>query len=186
MANHVDCYISLKMNETAQKNFEELCTKTKGDAYDFPFSALLLSEEEEWTYDKQCDLVGPKWSHVEDYSGDHLTTVSAWGYPLAGVGSLLKLLSQWDPYVTASVAYADEMPNFFGKTKVILNNDGEPWQVAEIEFDYDDLILYAVSTVEELKDKWDHEKEEWKDEESQDHFSDIMYDLINDMQEILL
>ena len=183
MANHVDCHIAFNMNADAQKKMKELLKMDENERWSVETFYDLLTDEE-WNFEKQCELVGPKWSHIEDASEDHLSTVSAWGYPFDGIRNLMKILGEVDPQLSASVTYTDEMPNFFGATKLILDENGEPWQLYDVEYEFDELIRYACSREPDLKGKWDHEKEEWMDEESRDLFWELQYDFINDLQEL--
>jgi len=183
MANHVDCHISFSMNEDAQKKMKELLKMDDDGRWTVETFHDLLTDHA-WTYEKQSELVGPKWSNIEDASEDHLSTVSAWGYPLDGIRNLMKILGEIDPQISVSASYTDEMPNFFGTTKLILDENGEPWQLYDVEYDFDDLIRYALSKEPDLKGKWDHENEEWKDQDSQDLFWELQYDFINDLQEL--
>ena len=182
MANHVSCHISFDMNDKAQKWLSDLC-ESKKENYEIPFISLLVSDDEEITYEKNLDLVGPKWSYISDFDGSFLSTYSAWTWPQSGIENLLKCLSLLDQNVTASVTFEDEMPNFFGACKYSLDENQNPIMTDDIEYDYDDLIQYAINNHDELTGKWDSEKEEWSDEESQEIFNDNMYDMINQMQE---
>lgn len=72
------------------------------------------------------------------------------------------------------VTYEDEY-NFAG---ACIYKGGE--EVDSVEYDIDEIIESAVESYPELEDKW--EDGEWIDEEAEEFFSDVVYDVIDNMR----
>lgn len=172
MANHVNTHISFQINDAAKEYLKELIARM--DEHKTLYSILT---EEEWTWEEQSDLVGPKWCFVEDHDEDSIALMSAWAQPTQGIENLMTLLMTVDENAKCYVTYEDEMPNFFGAYAL------EGIEIIdENEWDYDELVAHMESTIPELKGKWNEEEQEWSTDEASDIFSDFMYESISELQ----
>lgn len=101
---------------------------------------------------------------------------------------ILEELAKLDPKMITSMTYDDEMPNFVGWS-VWLGDQLED----SCEDEYEEIRETVFHKVPEIKEQWDYDTDEWKcdedgdmtDEasEAEDQFRDVMYDVINEMQE---
>ena len=172
MANHVNTHITFHINDDAKEYLLELINRM--DEHKTFFSILT---EEEWTWEEQSDLIGPKWCYVEDHDEDSLMLCSAWAQPTQGIENLMTLLMAVDESAKCYVTYEDEMPNFFGAYAL------EGTDIIDENFwEYDELIEYMESTIPELKGKYNKEEEEWINDEANDLYSDLMYESITELQ----
>ena len=122
--------------------------------------------------------MGSKWCYIEDIGEDFISGYSAWSAPTEGVEWLIAQLSEHDEKLVSVFTYDDEMPNFFGAA---VYEGVDP--ISSEEFDYEDIIKRAMRDNQELSGKYDHKEGEWEDEESEDLFNEIMYDVINDLKD---
>tara|TARA_Y100001938_G_C8084056_1_gene430883 strand:- start:500 stop:1102 length:603 start_codon:yes stop_codon:yes gene_type:complete len=187
MANHVHWHIEFRsINEEATKKFEEIQKRIRkvennqqwfGDIFvDGKEGSPTYEKSEE--YDFTVENIGSKWCYIEDMGEDFINGYSAWSAPTEGIEWLIAQLSEYDEKLVSIFTYDDEMPNFFGAAtyegKEILSSE---------EFEYEDLIKRAVRDLGELSGKYDNKEGDWKDEESQDIFDEVMYEIMNDLQE---
>ena len=172
MANHVNTHVSFHINDAAKQ-----CLKSSIEGMDEHKTFFSVLVTDEWSWEGQSDIVGPKWCFVEDHDEDSLTLCSAWSHPEQGIRNLMDVLSIFDKDAKCYVTYEDEMPNFFGAyalegTEIL---DENHWE-------HDELIAHMESTIPELKGKWNSEEEEWVDDEANDLYSDYMYESIHELQ----
>ena len=76
-----------------------------------------------------------------------------------------------------TVVFEDEMPNFYG---VYVYEGTE--LVDGFEDDHDELMERIIAQYPELKGKWDEDEGEWADEESQDLYQEVMWEVMGDSQ----
>jgi hypothetical protein len=131
------------------------------------------TEQYEWTLDN----VGPKWTYFEDIDENGFQTQSAWSWPEDGLNWVLNELSECDPNMITTVVFEDEMPNFYG---VYVYEGTE--LVDGFEDDHDELMERIVAQYPELKGKWDEDEGEWADEESEDLYREVMWEVMGDSQ----
>ena len=123
--------------------------------------------------------MGTKWCYIEDMDDKgYISGTSAWDAPEGALQYILSELSKVDDNVVTTFTYEDEMPNFYGAS-VYLRTE----VVDEFHDDYEDLIRFAQADLpDDLADKYDFEEMEWKDEESEETFRDVMYEVLSERQ----
>ena len=190
MANHVHWSLNFKsINKEASEKFLEIQKRVrplKEGSYTQWFGDLFVdgeegspTYEESEQYNWTLDNIGPKWCYIEDMYEDSITGYSAWQHPEEGIQWLLLQLAPYDDKLVSSYTYEDEAPNFFGAATY----EGAEC-LSQEEWDYNDLIRQCIkNNIEEIGGKYDPESGEWKDEESEDIFRDVMYETISDMQD---
>lgn len=196
MANHVSFNVWFReINDEAKARWKEMTENLKSDNYEYWMGDLWVdgkegspTEEQVRQYDWTTDVIGTKWAYINDFDEDSFQGYSAWSAPEEGVSKILEELAKLDPNMITSMTYDDEMPNFVGWSV---------WLGDQLEDgceDDDEEIREAVFAQNpEIAEHWDHDNDEWKcdedgdmlDEsyEAEDQFRDVMYEVINDMQE---
>jgi hypothetical protein len=187
MANHVQWSLNFSsINEEAREYFLEMQKRVRKDNTYKWFGDLWVdnkegsptyeeSEKYEWTLDN----IGPKWCYIDDMDDTYISGHSAWVQPEEGLNWLLSEIAKYDPNFVATFQYDDEMPNFFGAAVY----QGEECLTNE-EWDWDELIKECCKKFpEEIGGKYNHEDGEWADEKSEDFYRDVMYEVMNDLQD---
>ena len=170
MANHVDGYLSIHANEEGMKAFGEIIKKLEGTRKegDPSWGEVHLGElffddldDPEFTRDWMCDNIGAKWAYARDWDEESISMYSAWSPCGEFAEWVVKEVCKVDPTATGRLEYQDEMPNYIGVAKYDANglDDDECIEWEEIQ-----ELCMAESP--ELKELWDEETEDWKDEDA--------------------
>lgn len=185
MANHVSWNISFyEINDAAKAKWMELCGRMEKENHEHWMGDLWVYEDgpvnadDVRQYSWTTEHIGPKWCYIQEFDEDGCYGYSAWGWPEQGLNWILEQLSALDPNLITAVTFDDEMPNFYGT----YTYDGTELYDG-FEDDYDELMERIFVEYPHLKEKWDSEEEEWKDDESEEEFRDVMYDVMNTAQD---
>jgi len=184
MANHVTYSVRFEqMNSAAKTKWKELTSRLVEQEYEYWMGDLWVYEggpvsaDDVREYDWTCENVGPKWCYIQDFDEDGFSGYSAWSAPETGLQWIIDQLIVHDPNLITSFYYDDEMPNFYG---------AYVWQGNEcydgFEDDHDDLMYRVFEEYPDLKEKWNEDTEEWTDEEAEDEFREVMYEVLNEAQ----
>ncbi len=186
MANNVHWSLSFRsINDEAKARFVEMQSRIRNEGLHSWFADMWVdgkdgsptydeTEKYEWT----TNNIGPKWCYVEDMEDDYMSGESAWSAPEQGIETIISELSELDPEMITIFTYEDEMPNFFG----IGIYEGADL-VDGFEDEYDDLIQRAISShPDELDGNWNAEEECWMNEEAEEFFYDVQYEIMGDAQ----
>ena len=185
MANHVSFGVRFEqINDAAKAKWKELSDRLVQENYEYWMGDLWVdgkegspSSEDVREYSWTTEHVGPKWCYIQDFDDEGFSGYSAWSAPEPALEWILDQLVEHDPKLITSFYYDDEMPNFYG---VYVYEGNECYD--GFEDDYDDKMNRVFEEHPHLKEKWNVDEEEWADEESEDEFRDVMYDVINDVQ----
>ena len=90
---------------------------------------------------------------------------------------ILSQLAPLDPQMITTITYEDEMPNFAG----VYVYEGDEC-IDGYEDESDEIMDRIFETHPNLKDKWDEEVEDWKDDDAQDEFQEILWEEISGHQ----
>ena len=174
MANHVDGYLSIQANEEGMKAFQKIIgklTKIQEDAmeadspwgYEVHLGELFFDDldDEKLTRDWMCDNIGAKWAYARDWDEESISMYSAWSPCGEFAEWVVKEVCKADPDATGRLEYQDEMPNYIGVAKY--DKDGmDDDEVLE----WDEIQQLCMAESPELKELWDEENDEWKDEDA--------------------
>jgi hypothetical protein len=80
-----------------------------------------------------------------------------------------------------TITYEDEMPNFAG----VYVYEGDEC-IDGYEDESDEIMDRIFETHPDLKEKWDEEIEDWKDEDAQDEWNEILWEEISGHQMALI
>lgn len=184
MANHVSYSVRFEeMNDAAKAKWKELSDRLVKENYEYWMGDLWVykdgpvNSEDVREYSWTTEHVGPKWCYIQDFDEEGFSGYSAWSAPEPALQWILDQMSELDPNMITSFYYDDEMPNFYGAYVYEGNEcyDG-------FEDDYDDMMERVWVQYPHLKEKWDADEEDFKDEESEEEFRDVMYEVIHDAQ----
>jgi len=179
MANHVSSYLKFVRVNDAGMAFilKEL---QRINAVERKYGELNIAELEGYeTYEEMCDNVGAKWAHIIDADQHGISFNSAWTPPTEWIEQLIAEIGKIDSNSICELTYEDEMPNFVG---AFLYEGGE--LLDGCEEDGDEILAKALED-DELREHWDAELEEF-DEEGQDMYNDMIWDLANECQSDIL
>lgn len=188
MANYVSWYLNfIEISEEATKKLKEIQSRVRTPEegrYHRWFGDFWVdgeegspSYEETEMYDWTLDNIGPKWCYIEEMDENSISGQSAWSPPIEGVEWLLEQLG--DENLVCSFSYDDEMPNFFG-ARVYKGFE----LISDEEWSYSDLIESVINEYnDELGGKYDHEENEWLDEDSEEIFMQYMYESLANLQD---
>lgn len=175
MANHVSSYLKFVRVNDAGMAFilKEL---QRINAVERKYGELNIAELEGYeTYEEMCNNVGAKWAYIIDADQYGISFNSAWTPPTEWIQELIAEIGKIDSNSVCEFTYEDEMPNFVG---AFLYKGGE--LVDGCEEDGDEILEKALE-VAELREHWDAELEEF-DDEGQDMYNDMIWDLANECQ----
>ena len=170
MANHVDGYLSIQANEEGMKAFKTIIDKlsdkqaegepTWGEVHlgDLFFDDL---DDERLTRDWMCDNIGAKWAYAREWDEDGMSMYSAWGPCGEFAEWVVKEVCKADPDATGRLEYQDEMPNYIGVATY--NKEGMEDDTC---IEWDEIQEICMEQDPELKELWDEDNGEWKDEEA--------------------
>jgi len=184
MANHVSYSVRFEeINDAAKAKWKELTDRLIKDDYEYWMGDLWVYEggpvnsEDVRDYSWTLEHVGPKWCYIQDFDDEGFSGYSAWSAPETGLQWILDQLVEVDPNLITSFYYDDEMPNFYGAYVYEGNEcyDG-------FEDDHDDMMERIWVQHPDLKEKWNEEEELWEDDDAEEEFREIMYDVIHDTQ----
>ena len=185
MANHVSWSITFhEINDAAKAKWKELTDRLVKEDYEYWMGDLWVYEdgpvnaEDVRQYSWTTEHLGPKWCYITEIDEDSCYGYSAWSWPEQGLNWILEQLSPLDPKLITSINFDDEMPNFYGT----YTYDGADLYDG-FEDDYDELMERIFVEYPHLKEKWDSEEEEWKDDESEEEFREVIYEVMHEAQD---
>ena len=108
--------------------------------------------EELYTRAYQHEMVGPKWTTIDDISDTHISMTSAWSEPTDGVQRLIAELAELDPDMVTSYMYEEEQPDVSG---VYVYKGSEVYD--GYEDDADEIHEVAVNYLEGFKESLDED-----------------------------
>lgn len=188
MANHVNYGVRFEqMNDAAKAKWKELTTRLVEEQYEYWMGDLWVHEggpvnsEDVREYSWTTEHVGPKWCYIQDFDEESFHGYSAWSEPTPALQWILTQLAPLDPEMITSITYEDEMPNFAG----VYVYEGDEC-VDGYEDESDEIMDRIFETHPHLKEKWDEEIEDWKDEDSQDEWNEILWEEISGHQMALV
>jgi hypothetical protein len=179
MANHVSSYLKfVRVNDAGldfiKKELERI------NAVERKYGELNIAELEGYTtFEEMCNNVGAKWAYIIDADEGGISFNSAWTPPTEWIQELIAEIGKIDSNSICEFTYEDEMPNFVG---AFLYKGGELLDGCEEE---GDEILEKALEDDELREHWDETLEEF-DEEGQDMYNDMVWDLANECQSEIL
>ena len=188
MANHVNYGVRFEqMNDAAKAKWKELTSRLVEQEYEYWMGDLWVYEggpvsaddvrEYSWT----TEHVGPKWCYIQDFDEESFHGYSAWSEPSPALEWILSQLAPLDPQMITTITYEDEMPNFAG----VYVYEGDEC-IDGYEDEHDEIMDRIFETHPDLKEKWDEEIEDWKDEDAQDEFQEILWEEISGHQMALI
>ena len=188
MANHVNYGVRFEqMNDAAKAKWKELTSRLVEQEYEYWMGDLWVYEggpvsaddvrEYSWT----TEHVGPKWCYIQDFDEESFHGYSAWSEPTPALEWILSQLAPLDPQMITTITYEDEMPNFAG----VYVYEGDEC-IDGYEDEHDEIMDRIFETHPDLKEKWDEEIEDWKDEDAQDEFQEILWEEISGHQMALI
>ena len=188
MANHVDGYLSIQTNEAGRKVWEKYTDKLQavlekeghqwGEVH---LGELFFDDLDDPELDRNwmCDNIGAKWAYAKDWDEDGVSMYSAWSPCGEFAERIIKEIGEVDPDVTGRLTYEDEFPNYVGVA--LFNKHG---MEEDYTIEWDDIQRLCMRQNKELRELWDEESEEWKDEDAaREILWEIQYDIIHDWQE---
>ena len=185
MANHVSFSVQFhEINDAAKSKWKELTSRLEKENYEYWMGDMWVYEggpvsaDDVRQYSWTTEHIGPKWCYITEFDEDSFYGYSAWSWPEQGLNWILEQLSALDPNLITSVSFDDEMPNFYGT----YTYDGADLYDG-FEDDYDELMERIFVEYPHLKEKWDSDEEEWKDDESEEEFREVMYDVMHNAQD---
>jgi len=185
MANHVSWNIHFQeINDAAKAKWLELCGRMEKENYEYWMGDMWVYEDgpvstdDVRQYSWTTENIGPKWCYIQEFDEDSCYGYSAWSWPEQGLNWILEQLSELDPNLITSVSFDDEMPNFFGT----YTYDGADLYDG-FEDDYEELQERIFQEHPHLREKWDSDEEEWKDDESEEEFREVMYEVMHNAQD---
>ena len=185
MANHVSWNITFhEINDAAKAKWKELTDRLVKEDYEYWMGDLWVHEdgpvnaEDVRQYSWTTEHLGPKWCYITEFDEDSCYGYSAWSWPEQGLNWILEQLSPLDPNLITSINFDDEGPNFYGT----YTYDGADLYDG-FEDDYDELMERIFVEYPHLKEKWDSEEEEWKDDESEEEFREVIYEVMHEAQD---
>ena len=196
MANHVSYHVYFReINDAAKARWKEMTSNLEAENHEYWFGDLWVdgkegspTKDEVRQYSWTTDVIGPKWCYIQDFDEDSFSGYSAWSAPEEGLVKILEELEKFDPNIITSITYDDEMPNFVGWSvyKGSEMEDGCEDDDEEIR----DAVFHAHP---HLREQWDEDACEWATDEdgdqtdesyeAEDEYRDVMYEVINEMQE---
>lgn len=186
MANHVSFNIRFnEMNSAAKSKWQDLTSRLVKENYEYWMGDMWVdgrdgspSQDDVKQYSWTTENIGPKWCYITDFDEDGCQGYSAWSAPEQGLNWILEQLTKLDPNIITEFTYEDEGPNFAG---AYVYDGLELYDGFEDEFE--DIIYRAKEQYpDELKDKWDEDTESWSDDESEDFFNEVMWEVIHESQ----
>ena len=183
MANHVSNHIQVRnISEAGQKVWDEyvcgtLAEDTDGHLGRFIAHAVaedgdLLNEDgEQLTRSDMCEHIGAKWAYAEDYDDTYMNVQSAWSPVGEFVQMIAQKIGEVDPTVELILTYEDEGLNFVGVCTY--DKDG---QDTDNYLDYDEVLELIREQDPQLKEWWDEEECDWK-EEHEEEARDLLWDV---------
>lgn len=188
MANHVNYGVRFEqMNDAAKAKWKELSSRLVEQEYEYWMGDLWVYEggpvsaddvrEYSWT----TEHVGPKWCYIQDFDEESFHGYSAWSEPTPALEWILSQLAPLDPQMITTITYEDEMPNFAG----VYVYEGDEC-IDGYEDEHDEIMDRIFETHPDLKEKWDEEIEDWKDEDAQDEWNEILWEEISGHQMALI
>ena len=185
MANHVSWSITFhEINDAAKAKWKELTDRLVKEDYEYWMGDLWVYEdgpvnaEDVRQYSWTTEHLGPKWCYITEFDEDNCYGYSAWSWPEQGLNWILEQLSPLDPNLITSINFDDEGPNFYGT----YTYDGADLYDG-FEDDYDELMERIFVQYPHLKEKWDSEEEGWKDDESEEEFREVIYEVMHEAQD---
>lgn len=188
MANHVNYGVRFEqMNDAAKAKWKELTSRLVEEQYEYWMGDLWVYEggpvnsEDVREYSWTTEHVGPKWCYIQDFDEESFHGYSAWSEPTPALEWILSQLAPLDPQMITTITYEDEMPNFAG----VYVYEGDEC-IDGYEDEHDEIMDRIFETHQNLKEKWDEEVEDWKDEDAQDEFQEILWEEISGHQMALI
>lgn len=188
MANHVSYSVRFEeMNDAAKAKWKELSDRLVKENYEYWMGDLWVykdgpvNAEDVREYSWTTEHVGPKWCYIQDFDEESFHGYSAWSEPTPALEWILSQLAPLDPQMITTITYEDEMPNFAG----VYVYEGDEC-IDGYEDEHDEIMDRIFETHPDLKEKWDEEIEDWKDEDAQDEWNEILWEEISGHQMALI
>jgi hypothetical protein len=174
MANYMKSMVEVHANEETIKYLDGLLDKANdGEITTFAqtfYDDVELGESGGVMYSWASDKMGPKWTYMEDITGDgSFTLTSAWYPPTQFFIHLYNMLVEMDPNVFIEVQYEDEGYDPIGAIVIKKDVDGTPCIWVEEDDEMEDPTV----------DK------DWEDEDYDDVQMEFMESLYERQQEML-
>ena len=188
MANHVSFSVNfVQINDAAKAKWKELSDRLvkSENNHEFWMGGLWVdgqegspTMEETEQYAWTTENIGPKWCYIQDFDDTSFSGYSAWSAPEMGLIWILEQLEEYDPNIITSFYFEDEMPNFYGA------NVYEGSELFDgFEEEGDEIMQRVFSEHPEIKEMWDEEEEEWKDDDGWSAYTDVLYDIMHNVQD---
>lgn len=189
MPNHVSFQIRiLEMNDAAKEKFTDITNRIRNPeegSYGYRcLGDIFVDGKNGTTYEDTIDRswaidnMDTKWAYVDDIYDDSITGYSAWDAPQGALRYILSELSLLDQNMITEFTYDDEMPNFYGA--YVYRGDEE---IDGFQESWQELVEFCEASFPiELGGKFDYEKLEWEDEDSESFFSEVMYEVMRERQ----
>lgn len=188
MANHVNYGVRFEqMNDAAKAKWKELTSRLVEQEYEYWMGDLWVyeggpvSQDDVREYSWTTEHVGPKWCYIQDFDEESFHGYSAWSEPTPALEWILSQLAPLDPQMITTITYEDEMPNFAG----VYVYEGDEC-IDGYEDESDEIMDRIFETHPHLKDKWDEDVEDWKDDDAQDEWNEILWEEISGHQMALI
>ena len=164
MANHVTA--SLRFERINEAGKEILKSKTdrlekygENDSHGYHMGYLITDDLTTINRNTMIEEFGAKWAYADYWDEDSINIVSAWDPCSTFVESLVEEIAAVDPDVLAIHTYEDECYNFVGVDAY----DSEGIYDC-CRLDDEEILEMMLEEVDGLRDVWDEEEEEWKDD----------------------
>lgn len=131
--------------------------------------------EEPTTLKDSNEIIGAKWSYIDEMGEDYITIVSANYYPKEGIERLLNILTTIQSDLKTKIIYEEEELLERG----LLYFKGTENVLEDIQ-SKEDIIDWICSKESELRGQYNFEDEEWISEEAEELFNEIIYEKLEE------
>ena len=186
MANNVNNYLAVEqISPEGQKVWDSFVKRIEALPGNGHLTGLFYEADEDGYWIVPDDVhaseaVGAKWAFASDFDENSMRVESAWAPVIPLVEHIAEEIGKVDPDVQLVLTYEDEMPNFIGVATFTADGVDNDHSI-----DYDDLQDIIFSENPELREMWDEDENDWKEgkeDEGQDAYNEIQWDVISDWQ----
>ena len=186
MANNVYNYLEVQeITPEGQKVWDSFMERIDALDHNGHLTGLFYEADEDGYWIVPDDVhaseaVGAKWAFASDFDENSMRVESAWAPVIPLVEHIAEEIGKVDPDVQLVLTYEDEMPNFIGVATFTADGVDNDHSI-----DYDDLQDIIFSENPELREMWDEDENDWKEgkeDEGQDAYNEIQWDVISDWQ----